>query len=196
MAVHASEEMRSAQILEAAKQCFAAQGYHDTKVDDIVREAGLSKGALYWYFNSKQELLEALCDSFARELQQDFLKASLVKELDPVYLICDLGAMMLERVLEDPEHRLAWMEHWFSASRDLKSRKKIEAVHQGWLDIVVPLIKRNIKEGKIKAVDPKQLAWGLIALFDGILMHQPFHHIDAPGLWRSLARMLLEGIKK
>lgn len=197
MSVHASEETRRAQILDAAKRCFATRGYHETKVDDIVREAGLSKGALYWYFKSKEELLDELCDSFSRELQEDFLKASEAKKLDPVYLICDLGALMLERVTGDPEHRLIWMEHWSLAARDPKNREKLAAVHQRWLDITVPLIERNIAEGKLKAVDPRQLMWGLMALFDGILTHQAFHQdIDAPKLWRSITRMLFEGIQE
>lgn len=196
MAVHATEEARRAQILEAAKRCFARQGYHETKVDNIVREAGLSKGALYWYFKSKEELLDALCDSFAKELQEDFLKASAVKTLDPEYLICELGAMLMERVLNDPEHRLIWMEHWSMASRDPKSQQKLNRVHQGWLDIIVPLIKRNVKEGKLKPVDPKQLAMSLMALFDGILTHQALRDLDAPALWRSTTRMLLNGVRK
>ena len=196
MAVHATEEARRTQILEAAKRCFARQGYHETKVDDIVREAGLSKGALYWYFKGKEELLDALCDSFVKETQEDFLKGSAVKTLDPDYLICDLGAMLVERVLSDPEHRLIWMEHWSMASREAESRKKVSDVHQGWLDILVPLIKKNIKEGKLKPVDPRQLAMGLMALFDGILTHQSFQDMDAPALWRSTTRMLLEGIRQ
>ena len=196
MAIHATEEARKAQILEAAKRCFARQGYHETKVDDIVREAGLSKGALYWYFKGKEELLSALCDSFVRELQEDFLKASVVKTLDPDYLICDLGAKMMERMLNDPEHRLTWMEHWSMASRDPKSRKKVVAAHQGWLDIIIPLIRQNIREEKLKPIDPNQLAMGLMALFDGIMAHQSCLEVDAPALWRSTARMLLEGIRK
>ncbi len=196
MAVHATEGARRAQILGAAKRCFARKGYHETKVDDIVREAGLSKGALYWYFKSKEELLDALCDSFVKETQEDFLKGSAVKTLDPDYLICDLGAMLMGRMLNDPEHRLIWMEHWSMASRDAKGRKKVSEVHQGWLDILVPLIKKNIKEGKLKPVDPRQLAMGLMSLFDGILTHRTFEDMDAPALWRSTTRMLLEGIRK
>jgi AcrR family transcriptional regulator len=196
MAVHATEEARRAQILEAAKRCFARQGYHETKVDDIVREAGLSKGALYWYFKSKEELLDALCDSFVKELQEDFLKASATKTLDAVYLICELGAMLMERILNDPEHRLTWMEHWSMASRNPKSQEKVVAAHEGWLNIIIPLLKQNIKEGNLKPVDPRQLAMSLMALFDGILMHQACLEVNAPALWRSTARMLLDGIQK
>lgn len=51
---------RKEQILEAAAAVFARQGYHRARMDDIVKESGLSKGALYWYFKSKEELATAL----------------------------------------------------------------------------------------------------------------------------------------
>ena len=44
-------------------------------------------------------------------------------------------------------------------------------------------------------MDPKKLAWGLMALFDGISAHQAYLDFDAPELWRSMARMLLDGIQ-
>ena len=47
---------RRGQILEIALQLFAENGYHKTKVSDIVREAGVAQGTFYWYFKSKEEI--------------------------------------------------------------------------------------------------------------------------------------------
>lgn len=58
----AHEQQRRAQILAAAMVCFARQGYHATSMDDVVRESGLSVGAIYSYFPSKEELFLALSD--------------------------------------------------------------------------------------------------------------------------------------
>ncbi|EGX56818.1 TetR family transcriptional regulator [Streptomyces zinciresistens K42] len=61
MAVEADRATaRRAQIFEAAAGVFARQGYHNARMDDIVRASGLSKGALYWYFKSKEELATGL----------------------------------------------------------------------------------------------------------------------------------------
>jgi AcrR family transcriptional regulator len=64
----APPEERRAQILEAALQCFASKGYHSATMDDLVRASGLSKGSLYWHFQSKEEVLLALFDAFAAEI--------------------------------------------------------------------------------------------------------------------------------
>lgn len=58
----AHEQQRRAQILRAAMTCFARQGYRGTSMDDVVRESGLSVGAIYSYFPSKEDLFLALSD--------------------------------------------------------------------------------------------------------------------------------------
>ena len=59
----AHEQQRREQILAAAMACFARQGYHATSMDDVVRESGLSVGAIYTYFSSKEDLFLALAEA-------------------------------------------------------------------------------------------------------------------------------------
>ncbi len=54
-------EARRQQILEAALTCFADNGFHQTSIQDICNEAGLSPGAVYLYFSSKEDIIEASC---------------------------------------------------------------------------------------------------------------------------------------
>src|SRR3954454_23385871 len=49
-------------LLDAAVRVFARRGYRDAGVDEIAAEAGYSKGALYWHFAGKEQLLQALLD--------------------------------------------------------------------------------------------------------------------------------------
>jgi AcrR family transcriptional regulator len=63
----AHEQQRRAQILAAAMSCFACHGYHATSMDDVVRESGLSVGAIYSYFPSKEELFLALSEDRAEQ---------------------------------------------------------------------------------------------------------------------------------
>jgi AcrR family transcriptional regulator len=53
-------QARRRQILSAALRCFARQGFHRTTMQDIFREADLSPGAVYSYFNGKDELIGAM----------------------------------------------------------------------------------------------------------------------------------------
>ncbi len=51
-------------ILEAARRVFREQGYEKARVEDVARLAGVAKGTVYLYFNSKLSILEALVDSY------------------------------------------------------------------------------------------------------------------------------------
>src|SRR5262249_7008236 len=106
------EQMRRQQILDAALACFSRRGYHATSMEDIVRESGLSVGALYSYFPSKEELFTALDDLCFRQS---------VQHLAELFRGAGTPLRRLERVLEfffgalderiGPWHRLR-MEAW------------------------------------------------------------------------------------
>ena len=55
-------EARRNEILDAAFACFRRRGFHQTTMQDIYREAGLSAGAVYHYFHSKEEMISAAID--------------------------------------------------------------------------------------------------------------------------------------
>jgi AcrR family transcriptional regulator len=54
------KEAAKTKIIEAARKVFAEKGYHETTMNDIAKEIGVSKGALYSYFKSKEELLKEI----------------------------------------------------------------------------------------------------------------------------------------
>ena len=57
-------------ILDAALEKFSSQGYHDTRIDEIVAGSGTSKGAIYFHFPNKERLFLALVDQFADLLER------------------------------------------------------------------------------------------------------------------------------
>jgi AcrR family transcriptional regulator len=86
------QRARREHILDAAERCFARAGFHRTTMQDICREAGISPGALYVYFDSKEALIAGICErdraEFAERLAAladapDFLAA--LKELGEHY---------------------------------------------------------------------------------------------------------------
>lgn len=62
-------------ILDAALEKFSSQGYHDTRMDEIVDESGTSKGAIYFHFPNKERLFLALVDQFADLLERRVTEA-------------------------------------------------------------------------------------------------------------------------
>ena len=60
-------------IISSAAKLFSERGYDETTLQDIMKLSGLSKGAIYHYFKSKQEILDYL-SNYEKELVSDFLK--------------------------------------------------------------------------------------------------------------------------
>src|ERR1700758_3751802 len=75
-------ERRRQQILEAALACFSEDGFHQTAMADIVKRSGLSHGAVYLYFQSKDDLIEAL--AVDRHRQEALLNAAAESTSDPL----------------------------------------------------------------------------------------------------------------
>ncbi|MCB0088569.1 MAG: TetR/AcrR family transcriptional regulator [Caldilineaceae bacterium] len=62
-------------ILDAALNIFAAKGYYDTRMDEIVDESGSSKGSIYFHFPNKERLFLALVDQFANLLERRVIES-------------------------------------------------------------------------------------------------------------------------
>jgi AcrR family transcriptional regulator len=90
----AIQQARRDHILNAAEQCFARAGFHRTTIQDICKEAGISPGAVYVYFDSKEALIAGICERDRAEFGErlaaladapDFLRA--MKELGEHYFV-------------------------------------------------------------------------------------------------------------
>ena len=93
---------RKALILEAALHVFAEEGYHSASISKIAKEAGVSKGLMYNYFDSKQSLLSSLLHSII-DKQNNFLKEVIQDGFDDQVLKKIINHT-IETLREDPKH--------------------------------------------------------------------------------------------
>ncbi len=110
-------------LLEAAAQVFAQRGYRGASVDAILAEAGLSKGAFYWHFSSKEELFHTLLqERIERPIQE------LIELLHAAPADQDMAPEASQRFLEvlerERETILLDHEYWSLATRDRELRAR------------------------------------------------------------------------
>ena len=70
-----TQRARREHILDAAEHCFARAGFHRTTMQDICKEAGVSPGALYVYFDSKEALIAGICRARPRRVRRALRRA-------------------------------------------------------------------------------------------------------------------------
>jgi len=148
-------EARKDEVLDAALELFTEKGFAATRVDDIAQKAGISKGTIYLYFESKEALMEGLIE---RALSPIALKAIEVIDtvgVDPRVVFKMIGKLITER-LSDPKvfavPKLIVLESaQFPELAAIYRRDVIDKV----LPRVVHLIERQIELGRFRKVDPE-----------------------------------------
>jgi len=142
------------ELLSAALRVFARRGYREAGVDEIAAEAGYSKGALYWYFSGKEELLLTLLEERidAPTRERFALLASAPPERDmsvegtrafAQQLDGEREALLLEReywslAIRDPELRARYAERQTELRRELATALEARARHLGTPDLTLP----------------------------------------------------------
>ncbi|KQQ67781.1 TetR family transcriptional regulator [Pseudomonas sp. Leaf127] len=93
------------QILEAAEQAFYERGVARTTLADIATLAGVTRGAIYWHFTNKAELVQAMLDSLHEPLEEMSLATQSEAEHDPLGCIKKLLIHLFHQVSKDPKTR-------------------------------------------------------------------------------------------
>ena len=194
MTKHLSESERRTQILRAARTVFVERGFVACRVEDVARRAGLSKGAVYFYFSSKHDLFLALCREehentycFLEEAEQDDRPAN--------EKLLDLGRIYLEYFagLQSPPRFFLMMIE--QSVRDPDIREEVQAVHHRFVDSTARVIAQGTAEGIFRPLDPMAVAVLLKALIDGLAGQAAIGlHTDRSILLGDGLQALLNGI--
>ena len=156
-------------IVEAALALFAARGYHDTGIADILEESGVKRGSLYHYFSSKRELGLAVIDEMARLLAEEGAGRHLRTHGRPIdrmlKIVDDLpGVVKLqsgEALTPSVAVRLGAAEAEF--------RERISTRFAEFTDELEAVVRRGIAEGQIvESVDPRVLSRAFMVMCEGI----------------------------
>ena len=189
-------EERRAQIAAAALSCFTRKGYNNTTMDDIVAESGLSKGSLYWYYSSKEDLFSAALLSVFENGFGEATATALAQCETASERLLALGEMAaaMARVLEG--YFGLFLEFWASSPRREETGQFWFDLLQQYKGIVVAVVEGGIRNGEFKPVDAEELVWAMMAAYDGLgayMMLMP--DLDLDRINQVLVETLLNGLK-
>jgi len=165
-----SEERRN-QILEAAMAVFARQGFDQARMDDIAQEAGLSKGALYLYYKSKDAIIAAILQFFFSRAMKK-LQGFLESEEPP---------SAREQLLRLNQYYIAemkWMvsllplsfEFYAVAARQKTVRQFLKQYFKDYREVLAALVQRGIDRGEFRPLQAERVAIAITALYEGLAL--------------------------
>ncbi|MBI4212940.1 MAG: TetR/AcrR family transcriptional regulator [Chloroflexi bacterium] len=186
-------------IREAAAHCFIHSGYTNTSIDDVCREAGVSKGGFYVYFKSKEQLFAAVChEHWVGGLAQ--LWDSLRTYPTVQARLEALGDNAFLRLGTNPDERLErarmTVAAWNEAAHSAETREMVAEGYSAWRQKVEALVREGHVTGEIDpAFDPAMLTLALAATFDGIQVLQVIsgEALDVERFHETLIRLVERG---
>jgi AcrR family transcriptional regulator len=191
-----SEETRN-HILEAAQRLFSLNGYDATGVAEICQAAGVSKGAFYHHFPSKQAIFMDLLENWLA-VMDDGLQAISRGEQDVPHILMQMTEI-LTAVFQTADGRPPmFLEYWLQASRDEAISKATIAPYRHYQEFFTALVQRGMDEGSFRDVDPQITAQTLVALAMGLLLQGLLipHGANWPQAPRQCMQIILDSLVK
>src|SRR4051794_11250491 len=163
-------ETRRREILDAAATCFTRRGFHQTTMQDICEESRLSPGAVYRYFRSKEEIIEAMC---ARGQTED---AEVIRDTIENHTTLDaldeLARIFLLN-LEDREQCILSVELISEARRNPVIMESINRTRAAILEPLAGFVRIAQSRGDFnQSLDPESVARVMMSLYLGLLVQQ------------------------
>jgi AcrR family transcriptional regulator len=161
---------RKNQILDAAWECFAELGYHQTTMAAIAAAAGLSTGAIYLYFENKEALMTAINER-SQEISRQIVAQARAASGDPLAALSAVGRTMLA-IFGDPRFAEAArvnIELWPEILRNETLAANLRRDLDFWKDAVTQLLREAQEAGELRPeVNTRLAALLAISAFEGI----------------------------
>ncbi len=178
-------------LVQAALELFGRCGYHETSIADILKESGCTRGVLYYYFSSKEELGYAAIDEELRVLFEQGAVSNLQSDEHPI-----------DRLVQTLDALPTVASPGVTGSSVANVSLRIASVHDGFRkrlterlapsdEQIEEIVRRGVADGKIAdTVDPRVLAHVFITMGAGIHVAPLLHGQEV--IWEDARRWLME----
>ncbi len=176
-------------LMDVAEACFSSQGYDATGIAEICRRAGVSKGAFYHHFDSKQALFMALLERWLSGLEVYFLAVRDGTTDVPAALLQMVDGLAL--ILSERRGQLPiLLEFWLQAAHDPAVWTAAIAPYRRYHEYFAHMFRAGIANGTVKPINAELAAQMLVSLAVGLLLQGLFDPDGAD--WASVARRSIE----
>jgi AcrR family transcriptional regulator len=186
-------------IIQAALELFVRNGYHGTSISDITRKVGLTKGALYAHFNSKDEVLIRIIEEFENRFIDELIRD-----------VSEIAGDALAKF----DHAISFTSQFAAQNQDLcvfltflatelnadvDFEPALKKVYRKFQDFISQLVRQGVRQGLFKdELDPDLTGLSFVAVHDGML-HQWVlnrNHIDVGKFVTNFREIFLHGLMK
>lgn len=189
-------EARKNQILDAATNVFIRLGLHKARVDDIADEANLSKGAVYWYFKSRDEIIVAILD---RLFEREFSGLRELQSKDRPAL--ERLEQFVDLTIKDIQAWLRWVPIAYEFLGLVFHKEFVQQsfrkYFQTYTEHLTIIIQQGIDNGELRPYDAKDAAITLGAIIEGTILLSIYDPdaVDIPKHIKTGTQIYFDGLK-
>ena len=154
-------------LVKTAFDLFASKGFKSVSLDMIAAKAGVTKGAFYWHFKSKKELILAACDYYYEQWKKE-ADAIIAKESSSRRQLEGVIRMATHRCLFDKKNRLFTFELSVLSMSDAAVRKSWTEFANSVRAVYLGLVEKAAKEERIVVADPKENVDWYASMMEGL----------------------------
>jgi len=189
-----SDKSKKDRLIQASIKLFAQQGYHNTTVAEIADEAGVAKGTVYWYFNSKEELfwgiivsgVELLNSKLADEVEQ--INKSAIEKLEAI--------IRLHLDFFKKGKNIVKMTQECSASPGENFYKEIQKLREVGTNSVAKIIREGQENGEfVSNIEAEELANFILGAIGGAYNPSVYELEEVEETTNLILNIILNGIK-
>ena len=191
------QDLRKDQILDAALTVLVQHGYEGSRMDDVVSESQLSKGAIYWYYKSKKAMYLDLVNFWVIRYSATINHLVENDQAAPDQLK-SLFNYFIDQYESDPDPFIALTEFWSMAQKDDDFRAKLQKVYSQFLEVLEKIIAKGVKDGDFKKLDIRITAMSIMLNVESINWFTLFdtHGVSARDYIQTISDFILAGLLK
>jgi TetR/AcrR family acrAB operon transcriptional repressor len=191
-------------ILDAAEKLFVQQGVSRTTLQHIATEAGVTRGAIYWHFDDKGALFNAMMERATLPLETEMQVLDQSESDDPLGELRDYMMSVLRRTVEDPQARrvfeIVTLKVEFVDDDDMTAvRQRRKDNLSRWMARAERRIRLAKDKGQIRCDgDPATAAMAMWAMVDGLIRNWMFDpdHFDLLKMGQCVIDPYMEGLRR
>jgi AcrR family transcriptional regulator len=159
---------RRNEILDVAYRLIYTKGYEQMTIQDILDNTQISKGAFYHYFDSKQALLEALCDRLMDESEQILLPVVQDESLSAVNKLNSYFSTGVRWKTTHKTYLMKLLYTWYADDNAIVRQKVSAKAFERIAPLLSEIIQQGIQEGILTPPYPERVGEVILSLFQGL----------------------------
>lgn len=176
-------------ILNAAIKLYSENGFAETKVAEIAKEAGVSFGTVFTYFNSKEELYESAILEPLEEIKPFFIEIEVRFKGEPLEVIKEMIDCHVQLFAKRSEYLRLIQQVLARPDRFPKLFKELDDFVKVFIDSIYPIIKEGQRLGYFYEESPSLIAESYLSILNG--MRLTFIDEYTNMVWKNITRQAL-----